>query len=74
MESVSFVELNSQIEEAKKKKRAIIVNAMDGRSQRYVAEKTFIDETKLSRWINSEATLENDELKRLTKYLGVDFK
>ena len=70
----SLIEIQNQIEEAKKKRKTIILNAFDGRSQRYVADKSGIDETKLSRWVNSEAILEPSEMKRLIKYLGVDFK
>lgn len=70
----SILEIDSQIREAKIKRKNLILEAMDGRSQRYVAEKVGMDETKLSRWINSEATLEEEELKKLSNYLGVDFK
>lgn len=70
----SILEIDNVIEEAKKKRKTLILEAMDGRSQRYVADKSAIDETKLSRWINSEAALEPAELKRLSKVLGVTFK
>ncbi|MEO7048740.1 MAG: helix-turn-helix transcriptional regulator [Ferruginibacter sp.] len=70
----SIVTIENEIKKAKERRKSLIMIAMDGRSQRYVSEKTNIDETKLSRWINSEATLEDSELKSLTAYLGVDFK
>ena len=70
----SIVEIDNQIKKAKIIRRELILIAMDGRSQRFVAEKTGIDETKLSRWINAEATLEDCELEKITNYLGVDFK
>lgn len=69
----SFVDIDNTIKMAKERRKELILNAMDGRSQRYVAEKVLIDETKFSRWINSEATLEQDELKRISDYLGTNF-
>lgn len=72
MDSLSVIE--SQITKAQEKRRKIIIEAMDGRTQRAISEKTGIHETKLSKWINGIGELEPFELDKLSSYLGVDFK
>lgn len=69
----SFTEIQNQIEEAKEKRRELILLAMDGRTQRYVAEKSGVEETRLSKWINGFGNLENDELKKINHTLGTNF-
>lgn len=71
----SFIEIDSQLKEVQERRKEMILTAMDGRSQRYIATKTGIEETKLSRWINGLTdSLETSEVKKITKFLGVDFK
>lgn len=72
MDSLAAIE--SQIQEAKQKRRKLILDAMDGRTQRSLSEKTGIHETKLSKWINGIGELEDSELEKLSNALGVDFK
>lgn len=70
----SLTVLESQIKKAVEKKRKIILEAMDGRTQRSISEKTGIHETKLSKWINGFGELEEAELIELSRVTGVDFK
>lgn len=72
MDSLTVIE--NKISEAKKKRREIIIEAMDGRTQRAISEKTGIHETKLSKWINGFGELEPNEMDKLSSYLGVNFK
>lgn len=70
----SIVEINTQITEARKRRKQLILLAMDGRTQKSIADKTDIDEPRLSKWINGLGELENTELTKLENILGVDFK
>lgn len=70
----SINKIDSQIEIAKKRRKELILVALDGRTQRHISEKTGIDETKLSKWVNGLGGLEDSEVDNLEKYLGVDFK
>lgn len=70
----TFTEIDNQIKEAKEKRKILILEAMDGRTQRFLSEKTGINETTLSKWINGLGELETAELKKLTQILGKDFK
>lgn len=70
----SLIKIDSQIEAAKKKRKELILQALDGRTQRHISDKTGIDETKLSKWVNGLGGLEESEIKSLENYLGVDFK
>lgn len=63
-----------QIQEARKKRKKLILEAMDGRTQKSIAAKTGIDETKLSKWVNGFAELEDKELEKLSNIVGVDLK
>ena len=75
MDSVTpIAKIDLQIEEARKKRKKLILIAMDGRTQKSIAEKTGIDETKLSKWVNGFAELEDSELDKLSNVTGVDFK
>jgi|GEM_PF-3471213 len=70
----SLEKIDSQIEAAKKKRKEIILLALDGRTQSHISDKTGINETKLSKWINGLGGLEDSEINNLEKYLGVDLK
>lgn len=70
----SVVEIDGQIKEARERRRQLILLAMDGRTQKYIADKTGIDEPRLSKWINGLGGLEKTEVQKITKVLGVDFK
>jgi len=69
-----IVELESQLKEAKEKRKKIIIDSFDGRPQSYISEQTGIDQIKLNRWINNTGSLEDSEIEKLKDYLGVDFK
>lgn len=70
----SFTEVEAEIEAAKNKRKQLILEAMDGRTQKSISDKTGIDQTKLSKWINGFASLEEKEIKLLQDALGTDFK
>ena len=72
MDSLAVIE--TQIQKAKEKRRKLILDAMDGRTQRSISEKTGIHETKISKWVNGIGDLEDIELEKLSNVLGVDFK
>ena len=46
-------EIDRQLKAAKEKKRKLILDAMDGRTQSYISGKTGINQTKLSKWIKA---------------------
>jgi len=70
----SIAEIDKEIQEAKEKRKQLILTAMDGRTQKFIADKAGIDEPRLSQWINGLRILEPHELQRITDILGVDFK
>jgi hypothetical protein len=70
----SLKEIDHQLQEAKENRRKLIRKAMDGRTQRYISIKTGINETKLSKWINGFEDLDAQDLLKITKLTGVDFK
>lgn len=72
MESV--VDIDTQIKEARERRKQLILLAMDGRTQKYIADKTGIDEPRLSKWINGLGGLETKEVKKITSVLGVNFQ
>lgn len=70
----SIVDIDDRIRKAKDKRKQLILAAMDGRTQKFIATKTGIDEPRLSKWINGFGLLEDNELDKLKQTLGVDFK
>lgn len=70
----SLTEIDSQLKEAKEKRRKLILEAMDGRTQSSICAKTGINSTKLSKWINGFEDLEQEDLYKITQLTGVDFK
>jgi hypothetical protein len=70
----SLTEIDIQLKEAKDKRRKLILEAMDGRTQRSISAKTGINETKLSKWINGFEDLSPEDLEKITQLTGVDFK
>lgn len=67
-------EIEKQLHEAKEKRKKLITEAMDGRTQRYISSKTGINETKLSKWINGFEDLDPQDLAKITELTGVSFK
>lgn len=70
----ALTKVNNEIEAAKEKRRKLIVEAFDGRTQKFISEKTGVDEIKLSRWVNGFGILNDAELKALKEFTGVDLK
>lgn len=70
----SLLKVETQFEDAKAKRKEAILKAFDGRTQQNISGKTGIDFTKLNKWINGLGSLEDSELTKLEKILGVDFK
>lgn len=70
----SVIEIDSQIKEARDRRKQLILLAMDGRTQKSIADKTGIDEPRISKWINGLGGLKTDEVEKITNVLGVDFK
>lgn len=70
----SLLKIDTLFEDAKAKRKEAILKAFDGRTQQSICGKTGIDFTKLNRWINGIGGLEDSELTKLEKVLGVDFK
>ena len=67
-------DINDNFKEVKEQRRKAIVACFDGRTQRFLSEKTGIDETKLSKWVNGISELEETEVTLLETFLGVEFK
>ncbi len=65
-------EIDKQIKEAVQKRKALIVEAMGGRTQKYICTHTGINETKLSKWVNGIGDLEATEIDNLSSFLGID--
>lgn len=70
----TFVKIDSQVTQAKEKRKALIIASFEGRPQSYIAKQTGVDQTKLNKWINGSGSLEATELHSLSKFLGVEFK
>lgn len=70
----SITGITKEIEVAKKKRKQLILVAMDGRTQKSISEKTGIEESKLSKWVNGYGELEETEIEKLSKVTGADFK
>lgn len=66
--------IEKEIKSAKDKRKELIVSAFDGRTQRYISEKTGIEETKISKWINGAGEISDEEISLIEKMLGVEFK
>lgn len=69
----TLVEINNQIEKVVAKKKKLFDDALDGRSQRWLSEKTGITETRLSKCIAGVLTFEQDELNLINDALGASF-
>jgi DNA-binding transcriptional regulator YdaS (Cro superfamily) len=69
----TLAQIESVLKEAKQKKRELILKAIDGRTQRAVALRTGIEETKLSRWINGDIELDAKELSSFNKQYKTNF-
>lgn len=70
----SLIKLDNQFEAARERRKDAIILAFDGRTQQSIAAKSGIDATKLNKWINGIGGLEEEEIKSLEKFLGVDLK
>lgn len=66
----SFSVIETQLQKVVEKRKTIILKAMDGRTQRALAEKTGIDETLISKWINGLLIFEQPELEKIDAALG----
>lgn len=67
-------ELNEQIRVLMDKRRDIFTEALDGRTQRWLANKTNISEPRLSSCISGREEFTKDELKRINKILGTQLQ
>lgn len=70
----SLSKIEKEIKTAKDKRRDIIVSAFDGRTQRSISERTGIEETKISKWINGVGELTETEIAAIENLTGVEFK
>ena len=66
--------IDDTFQEAKAKRKEAIVASVEGRTQRFLSEKTGIAETRLSKWVNGIAELEEEEITTFEKLLGVEYK
>lgn len=71
---MDLTKVNNQFEAAREKRKEAIIMAFDGRTQQFICEKTGVDAVKFNRWINGFGGLEDTDITKLEKYLGVDFK
>jgi hypothetical protein len=70
----TFSAIDTKANEIKEKRKSLIISSFGGRPQSYISKQTNIDQVKLNKWVNNAGNLEDAELDRLSKYLGVDFK
>jgi Helix-turn-helix. len=68
-----LTKIEKQIREAKKKRKQLILKAMDGRTQTWLCEKTGIPSTNINKWINGNGELTSEDLAKVSGVLGVDF-
>lgn len=67
-------QLEKQFEEIKAKRKEAILAAFDGRTQNNIANKAGIAFVKVNRWINGFGGLEEEEINRIGKLIGVSFR
>lgn len=70
----TFAEISAQLREAKEKRRKLIEDGLDGRSQTWLCEKIGMNTTRLSHCINGLLEFTKDELDAINSTLGTDFK
>lgn len=69
----SLVNIDSELETLRNKRKDAIIRAFDGRTQQHISEKTNIHIVKLNKWINGTGNLESTELRKLNDFLGTSF-
>lgn len=65
----ALTKIDSQIRVAVEKKKKLITDILDGRTQRWLSDKTGIEETRISRWINGGFILEEWEVEKIESTL-----
>ncbi len=74
MMETTLSELNKEISTLQAKRRALFDEALDGRTQRWLSEKTSINEARISACISGVMEFTADELQAINKALGTKFK
>lgn len=69
----TYGKISAKLEEIKAKRRKIIEDALDGRTQQWLVDKMPINSTRLSHCINGLMEFSQDELNTINKLLGTDF-
>lgn len=70
----TFADVANQLREAKEKRRKLIEDGLDGRSQTWLCEKTGMNTTRLYHCISGLLEFTQDEIDAINKTLGTDFK
>lgn len=74
MMDFTLSDLNKEISALQIKRRALFDEALDGRTQRWLSEKTGINEARISACISGVMEFTPDELQSINKALGTKFK
>lgn len=70
----SYADISTQLKEVREKRRKLIEDALDGRTQQWLAERIGMNNTRLSHCINGLMEFTQDELIQINILLKTDFK
>jgi hypothetical protein len=70
----TYAEISSQLKEVRDKRKKLIEDALDGRTQQWLAERIGMNNTRLSHCINGLMEFSEDELTQINSLLKTDFQ
>ncbi len=71
---MEYAKVAEQLKSAKDKRKKLIEDALDGRTQKWLADKLGLDTTSLYHKIAGLMEFSQDELNTINETLGTDFK
>jgi len=69
-----YLQISNQLRLVKDKRKKLIEDALDGRTQEWLSGRIDINRTRLSHCINGLMEFEQSELDEINKLLGTNFK
>lgn len=70
----TYAKVAAQLQQVKDKRKKLIEDALDGRTQEWLAQRLKINNTRLSHCINGLMEFTQEELDGINEYLGTEFK
>lgn len=70
----TYGKVAAELKSIKNKRKKLIEDALDGRTQEWLSSKIDINKTRLSHCINGLMEFTQEELDSINKFLGTDFK